>query len=686
MRQCSGSREPNVYKFRPNESSQPEQFRTMSEGGKSFRKGPYDKDKGGKIANAGRDALPPQSDQKREQEEEAILLEPWKDPEEKANLSETTKAGIKWCRMINVLNASVAKLLDNRRLELEVMNSQMSSLHQALEQLERVWNEAEASGHLHCEGFDHLVAQIKKGELKINKKYLDMKGPEMTSSTAASSSNEEVHQQLATIKNPKANFVLISDSTGLQGNSKDHHKLGEFAKEYLGKFFDQVHIRAEGGARIFDTIARGTGKNKETKPAQDYDYTDHPEKIFPGILKMVEQEVNRVGGTYDNYPHHIIAQSSMNEAAAKKGGKAHDLDSEQPHPEIDLAKKHWDRLANRAAGIPLFTLIAAGDEESWQLPGFQKYVDHNLKETKRSGCLCYSGIPIYNKMTKLVSKSGTVDDWHWACTENNQDKQCLMYLLLTRVRYIINELKISLGPRNEMLVQERLPPGEEIDIHENNIFNVLAVNHRIIRQQKVALGETNNKFYSRLSKIPDGEFIIQQEMIALACEWANYQRTLVAGDYLTATGSWNDYHNTNHRMCEEWNQMYPFGTHHELFEPGQIFGPIEDLYVVSVENKQKGGFTPCLGVRCAQQNWSGGPLQTHGYTIITRGDQQLAKLETNRGKIKSFVPALLSENGKAELKCFQRTSTNHSSKSFKRRDLLGSATKNKKLLQKQTLT
>ena len=38
----------------------------------------------------------------------------------------------------------------------------------------------------------------------------------------------------------------------MQGVSKDHEKLGEFTKEYMGKFFDQVRFRAEGGARIFD--------------------------------------------------------------------------------------------------------------------------------------------------------------------------------------------------------------------------------------------------------------------------------------------------------------------------------------------------------------------------------------------------------------------------------------------------
>ncbi len=658
-RQCSGSREPKDYELRAVMPA-PD---TMLQGGKSHRKGPYDKGKGGKTADAGSDALPSQ------QEENAILLEPWKEPEERIDLSETTKEGIKWSRMINVLTASVTKLLDNKRLELEVMNSQMSSLHQALVQLERVWNEAESSGHLHCEGFGHIIAQIKEGKLRINKKFLDMNGTQMAGSITASSSAGEFQervQQQQTNKNLKTiqnHFVLISDSTGLQGNSNDHHKLGDFAKVYMGKFFDQVHFRAEGGARIYDTIKRGTGTNKQYKPTQDFDYVDPQKTIFPGILEMVRQEIDRVGGTYHDYPHHLIVQSSCNEASAKKHGKAHDPHSEQPHPEIEMARMHWKKLETIAATIPMFTLIAAGDEESWQLPGFKKYVDHVLQDIRESGCLCYTGIPLYSKMTKLVAKRGTVDDWHWACTENNQDKQCLMYFLLTQVRHIINELKISLGPRSQMLSQEQLPPGEVIDIHENNTFNVLEANHNIIRQQKIALGEANNKFFSRLSQIPGGKCTLDTQMIALACEWANYQRTVVPGDYLAVTGNWKDYLSGN--LLKEWDQIYPFGTHKELLEPNQIFGPIEEVYVASVENTQIGGFIPCLGVRCAQQKWQGGPLQSHGYTLITRGAQPLAKLVTERQEIGRFIPPLLSENGKADLKSIEENFKKPFYKAFK---------------------
>ena len=147
----------------------------MSEGGKTFRQGPYDKGKG---AKAGRDALPPIT-------EEQILLEPWEEPEEETDLNDTQKATIKWCRIINLLSAMIAKLLDNKRLEVEIMNANMSTLHQALDQLERVWKEAEQSGHIQCEGFSHIIFQLKRGALTLNKKFMDINGPQNTTSTSA---------------------------------------------------------------------------------------------------------------------------------------------------------------------------------------------------------------------------------------------------------------------------------------------------------------------------------------------------------------------------------------------------------------------------------------------------------------------------------------------------------------------
>ena len=80
---------------------------TMSAGGKASRKGHYDKGKGGKTEKAGRDAQPPMT------EEQAILLQPWQEPEENTNLTETQKATIKWCRIFNFMSAMLAKLLDN---------------------------------------------------------------------------------------------------------------------------------------------------------------------------------------------------------------------------------------------------------------------------------------------------------------------------------------------------------------------------------------------------------------------------------------------------------------------------------------------------------------------------------------------------------------------------------------------